>query len=211
MEQLKYYARITGDALRRWLLITGSGLLLCAGSLFIALNRLGNNPGADWGTAARQEPWSSALLLGSLALPAVYVLLANRITLGFALYALLDNKLLPLIGDKVSSLVSAFIAQQGGLGRLLGSASTLRDRLIAMAGEDSRLDRIQRKAVRHGLARIRLDDLDFRQPDINLPGVISGRVVTALQAAAEPGYQPFWIVASGHAALLILALLFGHS
>lgn len=137
-------------------------------------------------------------------------MLANKITLAFALFALLDDKLQPLIGDKVTSLVSAFIARQGGVAKLLGSASTLRARLIAQAGEDSTLDRIQRKAVRHGLVRIRLDDLDFRQRDINLPGVISSRVVEELQAAAEPGYQAFWIVTTGHAALLILALLFDH-
>lgn len=211
MEQLKFYAKIASASLLRWLLISGSGLLLSAIGLFVALHLLGNNAGAGWGTAAREELWTAALLLGSLALPAITFVLANKITLGFVLYGLLDNKLLPLIGDKVASLVSAFITRQGGLAKLLGNASTLRDKLVALAGEDSTLNKIQRKAVRYGLARIRLDDIDFRQPDLNLPGVIAGRVVEELQAAAEPGYPLFWIVATGHAGLLILALLFDHT
>lgn len=56
MEQLKYYAKITGNSFRRWLLITSSGLLLSAIGLFVALQLLGSTPGADWETAARQEP-----------------------------------------------------------------------------------------------------------------------------------------------------------
>lgn len=210
MEQLKFYAKIASTSLLRWLLVLGSGLLLSAIGLFVGLHLLGNNASTGWGTAASEELWSAALLLGSLALPAIYFMLANKITLGFVLYGLFENKLLPLIGDKVSRLVNAFIAEQGGLAKMLVSVSTLRDKLVALAGEDSTLNKIQRKAVRYGLARIRLDDIDFRQPDLNLPDVIAGRVVEELQAAAEPGYQLFWIVATGHAALLILALLFDH-
>lgn len=211
MEQLKFYAKIASASLLRWLLISGSGLLLSAIGLFVGLHLLGNNAGADWRTAASEELWNTALLLGSLALPAIYFVLANKITLGFVLYGLFENKLLPLIGDRVAILVGNFIARQGGLTEALSSVSTLRAKLVALAGEDSTLNKIQCKAVRYGLARIRLDDIDFRQPDLNLPGVISGRVVEALQAAAEPGYQLFWIVATSHVALLIFALLFDHT
>jgi hypothetical protein len=211
MEQLKFYAKIASASLLRWLLISGSGLLLSAIGLFVALHLLGNNAGASWGTAAREELWTAALLLGSLALPAITFVLANKITLGFVLYGLFENKLLPLIGDRVAALVGSFIARQGGLAETLSSVSTLRDKLVTLAGEDSTLNKIQRKAVRYGLARVRLDDIDFRQPDLNLPGVIAGRVVETLQAAAEPGYQLFWIVATSHVALLIFALLFDHT
>lgn len=210
MEQLKFYAKMASASLLRWLLISGSGLLLCIVGFLVGLHLLDNNAGSDWYATAGQEPLSAGLLLASLILPAIYFVLANKITLGFVLYGLLDNKLLPLIGDKVASLVSAF-TQQGGFAKLLGNASTLRDKLVTLAGEDSTLNKIQRKAVRYGLAQIRLDDIDFRQPDLDLPGVISGRLVEALQAAAEPGYQLFWIVATSHVTLLIVALLFDHT
>ena len=211
MEQLKFYAKMASASLLRWLLISGSGLLLSIVGLLVGLRLLGNNAGSGLLAAAEQEPLSAALLLGSLILPAIYFVLANKTTLGFVLYGLFENKLLPLIGDRVAALVGSFIARQGGLAETLSSVSTLRDKLVALAGEDSTLNKIQRKAVRYGLARIRLDDIDFRQPDLNLPDVIAGRVVDELQAAAEPGYQLFWIVATSHVALLILALLFDHT
>lgn len=210
MEQIKFYAKTASSALLRWLLLFGGGLLLSGAGFVLGLCLLANNAGAGWARAAMDELWSSALLLGSLALPAVYFVLANKISFGFVLYELFENKLLPLIGKQVARLTSAFIANRGRLSKRLGSVSTLRNRLLALAGEDGTLDKIQRRAIRYGLARVRLDDLDFRQPDINLPEVIAGRVVDELQSAAEPGYQLFWIVATGHAALLILALLFDH-
>lgn len=211
MEQLKFYAKLASGALLRWLMLLGSGLLLSVAGLVSGWYLLGNNAGNGWGAAAGDELWSTALLLGSLALPAVYFVLANKISLGFMLHGLFENKLLPLIGKQVARLTSTLIAKQGGLSKMLGSASTLRDKLVTLAGEDSMLNKIQRRAVRYGLARVRLDDIDFRQPDINLPEVIAGRVVDELQVAAEPGYPLFWIVTTGHAALLILALLFDHA
>lgn len=210
MDQLKFYAKIASASLLRWFLVLGGGLLLSVIGLVVSLRLLGNGP-TGWTTAAWEAPWSSALLLGSLLLPAVYFVLANKITLGFVLYGLFENKLLPLIGDKVAGLVSNLIARQSGVADLLANVPKLRDRLVALAGEDSTLNRIQRQAVRYGLARIRLDDIDFRQPDINLPGVVATRVVDKLQAAAEPGYQLFWIVATAHASLLALAVFFNRA
>lgn len=210
MEQIRFYAKIASASFMRWLLILGSGLLLSVIGLVVSLRLLGTTS-TDWTTAAGQAPWSTALFLGSLLLPAVYFVLANKISLGFVLYGLFDHKLLPLIGDKVAGLVGNFIARQSGIADALANVPKLRDRLVALAGEDSTLNKIQRQAVRYGLARIRLDDIDFRQPDINLPGVVAGRVVEKLQAAAEPGYQLFWIVATAHVALLALAVFFNRA
>jgi len=211
MEQIKFYAKAASGALLRWLMLFGSGLLLSIAGLVVSLHLLGTAPGTAWTTAAAEEPWSAALFLGSLILPAIYFVLANKITLGFVLYGLFDHKLLPLIGDKVAGLVGNFIARQNVLAETLANVPKLRDKLVDLAGEDSTLNKIQRKAVRYGLARVRLDDIDFRQPDINLPGVVAGRVVEKLQAAAEPGYALFWIVATAHAALLALAVFFNRA
>lgn len=210
METIKNYAKIASATFLRWLFVAGGGLVISIIGLLVSLHLLGNGGTSLW-TAAGGKPWSTTLLLGSLILPAIYIVLANKISLGFVLYGLFENKLLPLIGDKVTGLVSRFIARQNGLADVLASVPKLRERLVALAGEDSTLDKLQRKAIRYGLTRIRLDDIDFRQPDINLPGVIAGRLIDTLQAAAEPGLRLFWIVATSHAALLALALIIDHA
>jgi len=208
MEAFKYYAKIASASFLRWLLVFGAGLLLSLVGIVVSLYLLGHGAQAGWLAAASGALWSTALFLGSLALPAAYFVLANKITLGFVLYGLFENKLLPLIEERVSALISRFISRQESLAGVLANVPALREKLVALVGEDSTLNKIQRQAMRYGLARVRLDDIDFRQPDLNLPGVIAGRVVDELQAAAEPGYLLFWIVATGHLALLVLALLF---
>lgn len=215
MEMLKFYAKTASTSLLRWLMLAGGGLLICLMGIVVSLRLLSNNAAASGiaglGSAFLHEFWSSALLLGSLALIAIYVVLANKITLAFTLFRLFENQLAPLIGEKVATLLAKGIARQPGLSKSLSNVAALRGKLDTLASEDGTVNRIQRKAIHYGLTQARLEDINFQQDDLNLPLVISGRVVQALQAAAEPTYQAFWIVVSAHTALFALALFFDHA
>jgi hypothetical protein len=225
MDQIKFYVKLAGTSLLRWLMLSGIGLVLSIIGIVVGVVLLGNNVGAGYHggrsgsvigalvgilTLFQDEFWTALLLVGSVGFVAIYVLVANKISLGFVLSRLFENKLSPIIGVKVSSLVGAFIDRQPGFAKALKGVSTLRGKLIDSAKQDATLNKLQRKVICAGLKKVRLEDIDLQQQNLNLPEVISNRVVQELQAVAEPSYKLFWIAAGAHGVLLVLAMVFDH-
>ncbi|MDO8989139.1 MAG: hypothetical protein Q7U91_05850 [Sideroxyarcus sp.] len=223
MDHIKFYIKIASTSLLRWLALSGIGLVLSIIGIAVGLMLLGNNTevgyhGVRAGNMAgvflgiltlfQDDPWPALLLVCSFMLVAIYILLASRISLGFVLFQLSKNSIFPIIGDKVSSLLNAIIVKQPGLAQTLNSVSSLRDRLINSANMDSTLNKVQRKVIFFGLKKCRLDDIDFQQPNLDLPALISNKVVQALQEAARPSYWPLLVVVVAHTTLLVLALAF---
>lgn len=212
MEQLKIYASIAGSSFMRWLALVVSGLLLSLAGLVVSAFLLSGHADLTGMPAIlKQEFWAVVLLLASLILPIAYVLLANRIALGRVLFQIFEYQLAPAVGNRIANLVGRLISSQAGVGNVIGNVSALRDKLVAMSSEESTLHKLQHRILRYGLTRARLDDIDFRRTDLNLPEVVAGRVVDALKAGAEPTYLTFWVVAAGHLALFAFALIFAQS
>lgn len=221
MDNFKFYIKVTSTLLLRWLALLGLGILLSSIGFVIGFMLLGSATGAAYhGTHAgevgavigmlilfRDDPWVALLIIGSVFFYTIYFLLANKVSLGFALFQLLENKLFPIIGNKVSGLLSTLIDKQPGLVLSLNSISFFKERLAKSANEDSSLNKIQRKAICYGLKKCRLDDIDFQQPNLDLPTLISTKVVQALQVAAQPTYKPVIAAVIVHAGLLVLALV----
>jgi len=223
MDQIKFSIKVASTSLVRWLALSGSGLVLSIIGIAVGFMLLGNNAGSGYHgvrsgsmvgvvigilTLFQDDPWPALLLIGSFLFIAVYILLANKISLSFVLFQLVENKLSPFIGDKVSSLLSAIIDKQPGWIQTVKGVSSFRERLINSANMDNTLNKVQRRAIRFGLKKCRLDDIDFQQPNLDLPAHISKRVVQALQDATQPGYKPFMVAVVVHAALFVLAIVF---
>ena len=204
MDQLGFYVKLASKSLLRWLVLSGSGFLLSAIGIGVAIFLFGNNStGLRWGV------WTVLLLLASVGFIAIYIVVANKVSLGFMLFQLLENKLSPVIGDKVAVLVSSLIDRQPGFLNAL-KGPVLRAGMLDAANGDTTLNKVQRRVIRFGLEKVRLEDINFQEENMNLPAVISGRVLSELEAAAQPGYRLFWLVAGAHALLLVLALVFDY-
>ena len=204
MDQLGFYVKLASKSLLRWLVLSGSGFLLSAIGIGVAIFLFGNNStGLRWGV------WTVLLLLASVGFIAIYIVVANKVSLGFMLFQLLENKLSPVIGDKVAVLVSSLIDRQPGFLNAL-KGPVLRAGMLDAANGDTTLNKVQRRVIRFGLEKVRLEDINFQEENMNLPAVISGRVLSELEAAAQPGYRLFWLAAGAHALLLVLALVFDY-
>jgi len=225
MDRIKFYAKLASTSLLRWLALAGFGFILSLIGIVVGLVLFGNNAGAGYhgggtgslvgaligvATLFQDELWTAVLLTASFAFIAIYLLLANKIALSFVLFHFCENKLCPWVGDKVSALLSSIIDKQPGWLNSIKSVAALRNKLFESANADSALNRIQRKVVCYGLKRANLEDLDFQQQNLNLPALVSSKVVQSLQESARPTYMPFWWAVSAHATLLVLALVFDH-
>jgi hypothetical protein len=63
----------------------------------------------------------------------------------------------------------------------------------------------------YALNKVKLDDIDFKHPNLNLPQELSNRIMFALSQAAQPSYKLFGIAAGAHVLLMILAYVFDHT
>lgn len=225
MDHLKFYTTTAATALLRWLSLAGIGLVLSIIGIAIGVHLIGNTPGegfhgahAGGGLGAllgvlllfKVDFWPMLLLVASLAFIVVYTMVASKVSLGFIIGRLYENKLSPVIGDKLTHTLSHVIAKKPEWLQSISNIKTLKDKLLSATDEDSSINKIQRKAMQYALKKVKLDDINVSASNPNLPNEISARVMAQLAEAASPSYTLFWIALGVHVLLAILAFLFDH-
>lgn len=225
MGNFKFYSKTALAAVFRWLMLSGAGVVLSVTGIIVGLALLGNNVGSGYSGAKsgsglgaivsvfvlfRDEFWTAMLIFASIALVAVYFMVASKFTIGFILHRLLEHKLLPVIGTKVAATLRGFSAKQSKGLPSFANAEELKKKLAHLVSQDSDTNKIQRKVIHYGLKKIDLHDIDFTQKDLNVSDEVSNRLMRRLAEAANPGYRVFGIVFAVHLSVLILALIFDH-
>lgn len=225
MAHLTFYAKTAAAALLRWLFISGVGLILAMIGVYIAIHLIGNNTGAGYAGARtgsligviftflslfNTEFWSALLLTMSVAFVFIYSMVASKISLGFIISSLYQHKLAGIINEKITHTIRT-LTQKPSWAQTVDSASALKTRLFSATKEDSTLNKIQRKVIDYAIKKIKLDDINFKHDNVNLPEDISSRVMEQLSEAAKPSYLLFWIAISLHALLVVLAFYFDHT
>lgn len=224
MDNIKFYAKTAGAAMLRWLLISGAGLILAIIGIYIAIHLIGNNTGAGYAgartgseigaifgifTLFKDEFWSALLLVISFAFVFIYSVVASKVSLGFIIGSLYENKLAGVIGEKVTSTLRA-ITQKPGWAKSVTSVTSMKDKFLSATKEDSSINRVQQKAIGYALKKAKLDDINLNQDNPNLPEDISSRMMAQLSEAAKPSYNLFWIAVGAHALFVVLAFVFDH-
>ena len=225
MANFKFYAKTAAAALMRWLLIASVGLILAIIGIYIALHLIGNNTGAGYAGARtgsligviftflslfNTEFWSALLLTMSIAFVFIYGMVASKISLGFIISSLYEHKLAGIISEKITNTMRT-MTQKPGWAQTIDSASTLKAKLFSATKEDSTLNKIQHKVIDYAIKKIKLDDINFKHENTNLPEDISSRVMEQLSEAAKPSYVLLWVAVSIHTLLVVLAFYFDHT
>lgn len=226
MDHLKFYTTTAATALLRWLILSGAGLVLSIIGIAIGVHLLGNNTGEGFHSAHtggglgallgvlvlfKIDFWPMLLLVASVAFIATYAMVASKVSLGFIISHLYENKLSSVIGDKLTGMLSKLIEQKPQWLQSIENVKTLKEKLLNASNEDSSLNKIQRKAMHYALKKAKLDDIDFSAGNANLANDVSGKVMTQLSEAASPSYMLFWIAVGVHVLLAILAFTLDHT
>jgi len=217
MGNFKFYSKIALGTFLRWMMLSGAGVVFSVIGLIVGLALLKNHNGATHLGAIfsvfvlfADEPWTGILIVASIAFIAIYITIASKFSINYVLHCLLENKLLPAIGTKVASTLRGFSEKKGKGLQSFSNAEELKKKLANLIKQENDTNKIQRKAIQYGLKKIDLHDVDFAQENLNLPDVVSDRLMRRLAKAAKPSYQVFGIVFSVHLFVLILALIFDH-
>jgi hypothetical protein len=225
MDNVKFYAKTAGASLVRWLVLFAIGLALAGVSMAIAVALFSNNAGGGFHGAGHagvlgailgffvlfvDEFWSAFLLVFSLVFVVIYSMVASKVCLSFIVAKIYENKFADAIGEKVFNIISGINDKNPGWLTKIKDAGSVKEALLGAAKEDSSLNKIQHKVLGYALKKVKLDDIDFKHPNLNLPQELSNRIMFALSQAAQPSYKPFWIAAGLHVLLMIVAFAFDH-
>ena len=119
MGNFKFYSKIALAAFLRWMMLSGAGVVFSVIGLTVGLALLKNHDGATHLGAIfsvfvffADEPWTGILIAASIALIAIYIMIASKFSISFVLHRLLENKLLLEIGTKVASTLRGFSEKQ---------------------------------------------------------------------------------------------------
>jgi hypothetical protein len=226
MDNVKFYAKTAAANVVRWLVLVGLGMFLIAIGLYLGMHFFGNNTAAGFTGAAhtgsgfaailgiftlfKTEFWTALLLVASFAFLIIYSMVASKVCLGFIIGKVYENKFADAIGEKVFNFICSINDKNPGWLTKVKNAGSVKEALLGAAKEDSSLNKIQHKVLGYALNKVKLDDIDFKHPNLNLPQELSNRIMFALSQAAQPSYQLFWIAAGVHVLLMILAYVFDH-
>lgn len=195
MDNVKFLAKTAAGALSRWVFVFFGGLLATGMIVFIFRSKAN---AASYNTIY--------LVVSSLVFLIIYFIIANKTSLSFMISRLFDEKLSSVIGEKVYDLIQSFSEKQPNWMQSIKNGAALKDKLLDSSQQDSSLNKIQRKVIVYGLKKINLDDINFQQENINLPQVISDRLMLKLSDTTKYSYGLFWGVTAVQA-LLMLAIL----
>ncbi len=227
MDNVKFYAKTAGANVVRWLLLVGLGLVLIAIGLYLGMHFFGNNTAAGFTGAAhtgsgfaailgifslfKTEFWTALLLVASFAFLVIYSMVASKVCLSFIIHKVYENKFADAIGEKVFNIISNITNKNPDWLQKVKNAGSVKEALLGAAREDSSMNKVQHKVLAYALNKVKLDDIDFKHPNLNLPQELSNRIMFTISQAAQPSYKLFYIAAGVHLLLMIVAYVFDHT
>jgi hypothetical protein len=201
---LKNIALKSGGA---WFKILFFGILISVLGIIASFALYENYEGATGlnglSNALRYEFWTVLLFFGSLALLIFSVIFANKYALHTTLSLIWKEKAADFVAPKLQNYIANITVKQPNWLSGIGNASAVKVKLLGEMRFDSSLGTINKKVLQYGFKKINMDDVDFSQPNIDFPAIISYKINEQIAKIAQPSIKPFWI------SVLILVIILG--
>ena len=215
-DNIKTAARIAGLVLLKWLLVVAAGCaisLICAAIvLFKSRGMSGGGHGSAWGymlTLFSIDTAGFMLLFGAPLFMVLYIIVANKTAILSMVHEVLRGKAGGIISGKVGELVEGLA--HGGTGMVRATdAAMMRVRLLQANMNNPGTSKPQRRVIRYGLKKMRLDDIDFQRKDLDLGTLVVGKMDQVLQETSKPSLKLFWLLVLVQTGLLLWSILFTH-
>lgn len=214
-DNLKYVTKLFSSATFSFFKINILGQILYAiigvFTLFTIIYQSGTGLGHVSGSAAIMllfalRPIGFGLTVISIfAGPFLLFSFGNKYIISKTIHKLLSDKgealLFPII-DKVLNKVKS---NQPDLLRQGADKTKLQLKLIQEI-RDSNDNKWLKKIIIYGLKKIKLEEVDFKDENVNFPDIIKGKIITGLKNVSQPSRNFFWIILGIQLTILILIL-----
>jgi hypothetical protein len=215
IDKIKYYAKLSSigffSFLKYFAVGSTSAVFAFVIGLFILLCQTQvNAPHAD-GSASllvifAMAPVQSVLLVLILVSSYLVFSLASGYAIKKVIRKILEDKsettLYPLLDkvlDKVKHNKKASLLKKGV------DVSVVKLQLVDAIQQESENKWIK-KALAYGFKKIKLDDVDLQDPQLDVYEVIKQKTIQALQHAAKPSKQKLWLVIAFHWVAIVVVV-----
>ncbi len=217
-ENIKLSAQIGAKSLLNGAMIAAIGTILSIISFNVMLFQIlqkgegmpvsGGHFGGVGVLFAMMAQWPGGVILffASPIFCALYFFLGYKIALQTAIYLVWEHKAVDFIQPKVRSFLSTLSVGGTGWRGSITSGVMLKAKLLTANRNNKDASFLKRKVINYGLKRIKLDDIDFQQENLDLPGVISSKLIEVISGITKPSFLLFFILAIVHTGLFLCAL-----
>ncbi len=146
------------------------------------------------------------LVFGAPIFLTLYFLIANKISIQYALFLLWKGKAGDYILSKVRFLTKR-ITEKEGWRKNISDKVMLKARLLQLAKEDKDTAKLQRRIISFGFKKINLDDIDFKNESLNLSDILTSKFEHFISEASKPSMKLFWVLALIQIIFLIISLI----
>ncbi|KAF2509963.1 hypothetical protein EYY60_10600 [Flavobacterium zhairuonense] len=213
-ENIKTGVTIIAKTTLKWLIVLTTGLLSSIMFFMIILFQNIRLAGGGHGNAialminlALNNPCAFILVVGSPIFILLYFLLANKIAIQSVLYLMWKNKAQNFVEGKIIRIVDK-VTDNSEIVNSISNESILRLKLLQENNKDQEDSKIKKKVINYLFAKVKLDDIDFKNKDLKLSDIISTRISRILSEAVKPSYLFFWILLGIQLVLFIGAEVF---
>lgn len=222
---IKIFAKISGKASLAWIKVMLIGAVIMIVDLVIAIILLGDNTGGGFPASAHAgilgavmgfillfvvEFWTALLLTVGILAPVLFIVLANKNAIASAVYNVWKYKIADFIEPKIDLYIDKILQKQPDFLKNITDWSVVKVKLLDTINNDSQTPKLQKRIIKFVLKKIKMDDVNFKDPNTNLNSILSLKIKQFIAGFAEPDLKLVWIIVGIDIVLIILAFVFNH-
>lgn len=213
-ENFKIAAKIGGKTALKWIFIFVLGNIVTLITFLIAL--YGNIELAGGGHGSiialflgllTTNFFAFLLVFGAPVFLVLYFIIANKVSIQNAVYLLWQGKAGDYISNKVGNITKK-ITEKEGWRKNLSDKAMLKARILQLTKEDTDTSKLQRKVIGFGFKKIKLDEINFKDENLNLSDILIGKFNNFIAETAKPSLKLMWLLIIIQITLLIVSFLF---
>lgn len=208
-EQVKYFTKITSNAIFSFIKINLLGsvntLICCVIGSFLLSANVGHAAHTNSGALVllvffTSKPIGTILLVLIFLAPILYVIIGNKYIISKVIHRLIKDKSESTITPLLDRVLTKFKNNQPDGIRIGADMGLAKIKLLDQVKSETD-NKLLKKVLSFGLKKIKLDEIDLSQKNINFKEVIKTKIITALHNTTEPSRK-------GILAILILQWIF---
>lgn len=199
-ENFKIAVSIGGKMALKWIFIFVLGTIVTLITFFIALYR--NIELADGAHSSitnlflgllTTNFFAFLLIFGAPIFLVLYFIISNKISIQNAIYQLWQGKAGDYISSKVESLTKK-LTENKAWKRELTDKVILKAKVLQLTKSDTDTSKLQRKVINFGFKKIKLDEIDFQDENLNLSNFLTSKFNNLISETARPSLNLLWIL-----------------
>lgn len=225
ISNFKLFTKISGKASLAWIKVASIGAVIMIVNIVIAVILLGDNSGGGFPASAHAgilgavmgfiflfavEFWTALILTVGILAPVLFIILANKNAISSAVYNVWKYKVADFIEPKIDFYIDKILQKQPGFLKNITEWSVVKVKLLDTINQDSQTPKLQKRIIKFVLKKVKMDDVDLKNPETNLSTILSLKIRQFIEGFAEPDLKLVWILTAINIVLIIFAFVFNH-